>query len=481
MKNEENKLKILFDLSYTQQKFSGVQQDMLVSFKALLLNKQVNISGLYYLVDSLNKDFILYNLRDIKEKSKRVVMSSQILSLLVDMGGDYKLEGIFIFRQIRKLLASLSILIKRRYYLLKVEREFNDVFYRKFLENGLGNKLFDKLLNIDFYITNLVESVLHFRISSFLKGYMPQIDTSNFDAVVFQFESPIEISPNTLKIIRHIDLSQILLPDMVVDAYKRAKYQFESIKKNLNTNSVFVALCNTSRGELLKLFPQLENRVYVIPCSVSDLINPVKNFSLLETFFPKEMKIDPTKVEYILYVGSMEYRKNIYTLLKAFEVVSLKYPQLKLVLAGHYNIKDNDKVSRLLSQLQISKKLIIVQSPSVSDLCVLYAHAKLFVYPSYMEGFGIPPIEAMKCGCPVISSNIAVHREVQGNAALFFDPYNYNELVTNILLLLSNSNERETLIKRGYEKAKEYSESESFKRWDDLLIKLKKSNFLKSN
>jgi glycosyltransferase involved in cell wall biosynthesis len=98
-----------------------------------------------------------------------------------------------------------------------------------------------------------------------------------------------------------------------------------------------------------------------------------------------------------------------------------------------------------------------------------------------MEGFGIPPIEAMKCGCPVISSNIAVHREVQGNAALFFDPYNYNELVTNILLLLSNSNERETLIKRGYEKAKEYSESESFKRWDDLLIKLKKSNFLKSN
>ena len=91
------------------------------------------------------------------------------------------------------------------------------------------------------------------------------------------------------------------------------------------------------------------------------------------------------------------------------------------------------------------------------DKSILYSHAELFVYPSFYEGFGFPPLEAMACGTPVITSNFSSLPEAVGDAAITINPYNLDELYRAMEMVLNNDKLKNTLIKRGFERAKKFS------------------------
>jgi glycosyltransferase involved in cell wall biosynthesis len=159
---------------------------------------------------------------------------------------------------------------------------------------------------------------------------------------------------------------------------------------------------------------------------------------------------------YILYVGSLEPRKNIASLVEAYELMRLKYPLLsvKLVLIGGE--------SPLFSEVRLRAKRFqedVVFKGFVSDeeLVHYYRHANLVAYPSLYEGFGLPPLESMACGTPVITSNVSSLPEVVGMAAITVDPKNIHELCDAMASVLLSSELSGKMIENGISQVAEFN------------------------
>ena len=129
-----------------------------------------------------------------------------------------------------------------------------------------------------------------------------------------------------------------------------------------------------------------------------------------------------------------------------------KYPDLKLVLAGH----DHYFWQRIKKEFQ-DPDIIYKGYVSDEELVTLYKNAKAFVMPSFEEGFGIPILEAMALSCPVVSSNAGSLPEVGGDACLYFDPTNMSDMTNKINKIINDENLRKDLIKKGLQRYKKFS------------------------
>jgi glycosyltransferase involved in cell wall biosynthesis len=149
----------------------------------------------------------------------------------------------------------------------------------------------------------------------------------------------------------------------------------------------------------------------------------------------------------------LEPRKNINNLILAFKKIGLR--DIQLILVGS---RSNVFASNELKDFIHSQKNIIFSGYIPDDeLIRLYSEAKLFVYPSYYEGFGLPPLEAMACGCPVVVSNVASLPEVCGNAAQYVDPDNIEGIAEGIHKVLTDEPLRQSMMEKGLERAKLFS------------------------
>ena len=156
--------------------------------------------------------------------------------------------------------------------------------------------------------------------------------------------------------------------------------------------------------------------------------------------------------DYLLCVGTREPRKNIDQVLMAFVEISRAYPELSLVIAGKYGW--GDKKLKVKSE---KLKVRILGFVEKEDLASLYSGAEAFVYPSLYEGFGLPILEAMACGCPVITSNIGSMRELAAGFSVLVDPQSTDSIAENILKLLKNNDLRQELKIKGLKRAGEFS------------------------
>lgn len=167
--------------------------------------------------------------------------------------------------------------------------------------------------------------------------------------------------------------------------------------------------------------------------------------------------------KFILSVNSIEPRKNISNLLLAFRIFRDKYKDHphKLVLVGR-KAWGTDKITWEIQELKLNEDVILTGYVPTQDLAAIYKLADIFVFPSIYEGFGLPPLEAMACGVPVIASDIPTLKEVLGDAALFIDPHSPENIASVIKDLISNQEEKELLAKKGFERFKLYS-------WDKVV------------
>ncbi len=159
---------------------------------------------------------------------------------------------------------------------------------------------------------------------------------------------------------------------------------------------------------------------------------------------------------YLLYVGSAYPHKNVNGLLKAWEVFNEKYSRnYQLVLAG----KENYFYKKVKENIDLSIKDSVIFTDFVEDggLALLYKHAKLFVFPSLYEGFGLPPLEAMYAGVPVVSSHSACMPEILGTAALYIDPENPEEFATAMHTVLTDYDVRAQLQENAAVELQRYS------------------------
>ena len=193
-------------------------------------------------------------------------------------------------------------------------------------------------------------------------------------------------------------------------------------------------------------------RISTVPEAARDCFHPLAGDQTLE--IKKRFGI---RDEFLLFVGTVEPRKNLATLLKAFEAVLQRRERpLQLVLAGRKGWLVDDLFDSL-KRSPAAGQIIMTGYLSDRDLCALYSSCAAFLYPSFYEGFGLPPLEAMACGAPVIASRIPSIEEVTGSAAQLFTPDNAAELSSTVLELLSSDLMRKTLSAAGTKRAAEFS------------------------
>lgn len=167
----------------------------------------------------------------------------------------------------------------------------------------------------------------------------------------------------------------------------------------------------------------------------------------------------PRDKKILLYVGNLKPHKNLERLLLAF--TQLRNENVFLVLAGKAFEEQIDLKQRE-EKLGIRDLVCHTGTLSKAELIGIYNLADLFVFPSLYEGFGIPPLEAMACGTPVIASNTSSIPEVVGEAAVLFDPNNIDEIANCIMNVINDEDKRKELIIRGYERVKKF-------KWDNTI------------
>lgn len=175
--------------------------------------------------------------------------------------------------------------------------------------------------------------------------------------------------------------------------------------------------------------------------------------------------------EYILYVGSLTERKNLLNVCKAYLQMQTekRIPCVVIGNGGSYAAM----LKKFVTQNKLEKSFIFLENISNLELVAFYKKALVFIYPSVYEGFGIPLLEAMACGCPVITSNISSLPEVGGNAAHYFQPYDVNDIAQKILEVTQSSIIRHEMIKKGFDQIKIFDPAINTQKLMDIYLSLK--------
>jgi glycosyltransferase involved in cell wall biosynthesis len=209
-----------------------------------------------------------------------------------------------------------------------------------------------------------------------------------------------------------------------------------------------VAVSENTKKDLIKKLKIKENKIDIV-------FNAVNN-----TFrsLPKEekSKFEDIPKKYILSVGTLEPRKNYVFLLNVFKKILKNSPDIKLVIIGQEGWKF-EEIFKQVHNLSIQNSVIFMGYVGQEKLVSYYNNALVLVYPSKYEGFGIPPLEAMKCGCPVVVSDNSSLPEVVGDAGILCKTNDEDEFVEKIEDLLGNEDKREYFSAKGLRKSEEFS------------------------
>lgn len=223
-----------------------------------------------------------------------------------------------------------------------------------------------------------------------------------------------------------------------------------------------IAVSESSKKDILKFYPSVApEKIRVIHHGFdSDLfqkeISSDKITKQLTAYLPRRQAGNLQPKNYILYVGALQPRKNLETLIESFNLIKKNNPEIKLVLAGG-KAWMWESVFKKAEKSPYSKDIIITGTIPFEDIVILYRNASLFVFPSLYEGFGIPVLEAMAAGAPVICSRNSSLPEAGGEAVLYFNAHNAEELAGKIDSILSDKKLGDDLIAKGWEQIKKFS------------------------
>lgn len=211
-----------------------------------------------------------------------------------------------------------------------------------------------------------------------------------------------------------------------------------------------ITVSEFSRQEILKYYPRYEDKIRIVRCGVDlDKFQPAS---------PEEIERVRSSVglpeEYFLFMGNVEPRKNLLRLIQAYAKLSERMPQVpKLVVAGANGWR-NSEIYESVQKPELIDRVQFTNYIPEGDLRGLVCGATAFLFPSVYEGFGIPPLEAMACGVPVMASKTASLPEVTGDCAVQIDPYDLDSMAQGMEQLYTDAALRQDLAARGRERAK---------------------------
>lgn len=228
------------------------------------------------------------------------------------------------------------------------------------------------------------------------------------------------------------------------DLYQLTKWT----KYSVNNAKRVITISKSSKNDIIKNYGVEESRVDVVNLGLKEITMNSSHLSL------KEFGIDK---KFILFVGTLQPRKNIVGLVKAFAILPQKIKdEHQLVIVGKKGWLYED-ILKSPSMYGVENNTIFLDYVKDEDLPNFYKGAEVFVLPSLYEGFGLPILEAMRYGCPVITSNVSSMPEAGGDAALYFDPADIEDIKGKIEKVLTDTALRQKMIEKGKEHYKKFT------------------------
>lgn len=328
-------------------------------------------------------------------------------------------------RYIRNLIFYLQMLDgENEYFILHLQKDLQGLNY---------NKNFNKIC-ADFVWYGAAEQL---RLPNLLKSLKPDlVHFPHFNVPIF-FKGKFVVTIHDL-IHQHFSMKRSTTHGPLI--YKLKQWGYKKVFKNALQKSWRILVpSDFVKKQLSENYQINREKIVVTPEAVDDAL--LKRSDLAKKFdFP-----------YIFYVGNAHPHKNIEGLIKAFLILK-KSRNIKLILAGH----DHYFWQRIKQQYK-DESIIYAGLISDEELVSYYKNSICFVMPSLEEGFGIPLLEAMSLGCPVVSSNAGSLSEVGGNAAVYFNPSSSEDMAEKISMVLNNEELRRDLIKKGLRRYKRFS------------------------
>jgi glycosyltransferase involved in cell wall biosynthesis len=308
--------------------------------------------------------------------------------------------------------------------------------------------LLNNIINTGMSISNKIHKR---RYSNLVKS---KAKNGNVKHIVYQ---------NLAYLLNLVDLEKTIVTchDLIPWVYEKDRSPFWKANINgLKKAGRIITVSSFSKNEIINHLKYPADRIHVIPNAVDHSIyykNPDK--TILNRL--NIARDDPI----ILYVGSEEPRQNVDKLIKAFAKLKNKIPNAKIIKIGDSNLLGTrEKLFKLINKLNLQKDIIFAGSVPEKELPQWYNAADLLVYPCDYAGFGLPPLEAMACGTPVITSNTTSLPEVVGDAGIMIDPADINKLSQEIYGVLTDKDLQKDMSKKGLKRARMFN-------WDKSAYK----------
>jgi glycosyltransferase involved in cell wall biosynthesis len=241
-------------------------------------------------------------------------------------------------------------------------------------------------------------------------------------------------------------MPDIILSEMIKSFFYRIVYKFKMHVSAQANRLIFNS--HATKNDFFDYYKIDTNNFSVIYLG-SEFENNIKQKARIVNSLPGD---------YIFYMGGFNDRKNVPTLINAFLNISAKYPQLKLIIAGKPNPAQSLKLkSKCGVHVFNNPKIIWKGFVADSDIPELFINAKFFIYPSLYEGFGLPLLDAMKLGTPIITTSLGSISEVTGNAALYLNNTSVSDLTEKMYMLIEDKDLRNKLVIQGKLQASNFS------------------------
>ncbi len=478
------KPKVLVDISLANQKngFAGIPQDTRVIFTTLCETPTIDIDGLVYGM----KEFLNSNIEDLYSQTS-------FFAHICSRNGNLFNEPLInkLLRKISSKIAdeSLKLLFsKNKFNLYPLNQIISkEIIWRNFFCRTSTPSQKNNVLNKQYVLSQIgVERLLDAATG---KAAVPYLDTKNYDFALFSYPRSVKVHKNTKKLIRFHDGLPIFCPDTF--ASSAGPNYFWGALKQCAPDSYFVCNSPNSEMELQKIIPEASNRTFVIPCAHPNInrvyVDPLALNTILITRFSPIHKIDVQEVtskwfaginsipKFVMSLATIEPRKNYLGLISAWQRLRAQTnSNLKLMIVGSPGWNYELSLAAMKPHIE-NGDLVHLEDVSTNELSYLYSSASCFVFPSFAEGFGIPPIEAMQCGCPVALSSAPAHLYSAGNGALYFDPYDEFDMCEKIqkIVFPESPSFVSELVANGYKNVARFSKEEVLALWENLFENLK--------
>lgn len=279
------------------------------------------------------------------------------------------------------------------------------------------------------------------------------------------------VSKKTKLVVTAHDLSFEIFPE-TFSFKRRAWHFFINFRSLVLSADKVIAVSQSTKNDLIDYYGVPEKKIDVIHSGIGNQFH-LMNRNDTELVQVQEKYRLPYK--FILSLSTFEPRKNIPALISAFEaLMDLNHPALSkymLVIAGTRGWKYRETFQAIIHS-PYRKQILLTGFVADSDKRALYNLASVFVYPSFYEGFGFPPLEAMACGIPVITSHSSSLPEIVGDAGLLIDPYQPDELFQALKQILLDQELTDTLRKKSEERAKQFQWEKTVKKTGSILHSL---------